>query len=224
MHVLDSLLGLIAPHSCLVCEQDGSLLCDMCADSYLEPVPPRCYRCLNLSTDSEVCRLCRKVSRIRHVWVATDYDGVAKQLASALKFERARAAATVIATHMADTLPYFSADTVITFVPTATSRERQRGYDQSRLIAKEIARIKKCQFAPLLGRTGQTRQVGAARDKRVAQMKASLYPLPSEISSKLRIVLVDDIVTTGASIEAGAAALKSVGARHVSAAVFAQKQ
>lgn len=186
-------------------------------------VPERCYRCFALSLDSKVCTRCRKQSPLSHVWVRTEYSGLAQQLLYKLKFGRASAAARPIARLMAESLPYLEPGTIITHVPTASTRYRQRGYDQAALIARHLAREKGARYLPLLARLGQARQVGATRVQRKQQLADAFRPLHLNVLKNAQIIIVDDIVTTGASIEAAARTLKSHGAKRVSAALFAVK-
>lgn len=223
MLFVESLLALLAPHECLGCAREGTLLCDFCAETLLEPVPERCYRCLRLSRDSAVCQKCRRMSALRHVWVATDYNSTAKQLVHSFKYERARDAYRPIARHMQDHLPYLGAQYMVTHIPTATSRHRLRGYDQSQLVARAVARQLGLPYASLLERTGQSRQVGSTKMQRLAQARAMFYlSKPQKVAGK-HILLIDDVLTTGASLEAAAKLLKNAGAKQVDAAVFAQK-
>jgi ComF family protein len=222
MLITEGLVRFLAPHECLVCEKEGSLLCELCSVSEINPVPERCYRCLAKSKDSAVCRKCRPSSPLKFVWVTSEYEGIAKELIRLFKFERAQAAHETVAELMSDTLPFLKPDTIITYIPTATSRQRMRGYDHSRLIAKRLAKLKNVRFRSLLERSGQSRQVGSTRKQRVAQA-AEMFRLKEDIAQGREIVIVDDILTTGASLEAAARILKDAGTKQVSAAVFAQK-
>lgn len=223
MLLLERALAFLAPHECIVCGREGSLLCEACAFEELIPVPSRCYRCLKVTKDFRVCMSCRRSVRLKHVWVAQDYQEHAKKLVRLFKYERAKAAAMPIARQMADTLPYFAKDVIIAHIPTATSRQRHRGYDQSELIARSIVKLKGLEYAPLLERSGQARQVGSTRQQRFAQAQ-QMFRLETKRDIRgSSILLIDDILTTGASLEAAAQVLKRAGAKDVSAAVFAQK-
>jgi len=97
---------------------------------------------------------------------------------------------------------------------------RIRGYDQSQLIAKRLAKQLGLPYCRLLRRVGQTRQVGASRQQRKEQIQHAFQPTGNKLTSQ-RVIVVDDILTTGATLEAAAAALKQAGASHVTAVVFA---
>lgn len=199
------------------------MLCRWCSEEALLRLPSRCYKCHAQTIDFATCNKCRRKSKLANVWVGGEYEGVAKTLIYKLKFERAKAAARTVAELMDEFLPYFPADIIVSHVPTASRRRRQRGYDQSELIASRLAKTRSLRHVGLLGRIGQSRQVGADKKTRQEQIENMFYAInPRRISGK-SILLIDDIVTSGASLEAAALALKQNGARKIFAATFAQK-
>lgn len=216
-------MAVVAPHICLVCGQEGSLLCNYCRVDALSPVPSRCYRCHVQTEDFSTCPKCRRSSKISNAWVRTQYDSLPKQLIHKLKFERAQETASVIAELMAEALPYIPKHTIVTYVPTATSRRRQRGYDQAELIARELAGRTGLSFQTCLARLGQSRQVGANRRVRQYQLSEAFRPLRGHQFNGAAILIVDDILTTGSTLEAAASALRKAGAKKLYATTFAQK-
>lgn len=224
MPLLDTLLSVVAPHACLVCRREGSLLCEWCVLDAFEPIPSRCYNCKRLTIDSATCVSCKRRAPLRHVWIRTQYSGVPKQLLHSFKFDRARAAAPLLAAAMGEALPYLPASTLIVPVPTATSRVRQRGYDQAVLLAQEVARQTSHNTEHAVVRLTQSRQVGSDRTHRLKQLEtAFLIPKPQHIRGR-DILLIDDVITTGATLQTLARNLKQNGAKSVSALLFAQKQ
>lgn len=149
----------------------------------------------------------------------TNYDGIAKELVRRLKFGGARSAADNMAELMA---PAVGVGVLLVHLPTAASRVRQRGYDQADLLAKALAAKTDQPYAPLLGRLGSQRQVGASRQQRLAQLAGAFRVTRPYLLAGRTIVLVDDVMTTGASLETAAAALKKAGAKRVVGLVFAR--
>jgi ComF family protein len=221
--LLEKITGFIAPHRCLNCGMEGRLLCGWCLPDAVPAVPPRCYRCYAASEGSRTCKKCRRESRLTHVWVAGEYAGASKQLIHLFKFERAKGADESIAAIMEHALPYLPENVIITHVPAATSRVRKRGYDQSQLIAGALARRLNRRHCTLLMRRGQSRQVGAKRAERLRQLDGAFGVRNAALVKNAHILLVDDVVTTGATLEHAARALKLAGARSIDAAVCAQK-
>lgn len=220
MSVLDKFLSVVAPHECVGCGAEWSLLCGRCADA-LPQVVPRCYRCGMFSAGWATCKACRRYSKLDTVRVATVYESAAKQLVWKLKFEGARAAAAEMAILMAKLLDGLPKDAVITHVPTATSRVRLRGYDQARLLARHLARKTSRTYLPCLQRLRQHQQVGATAAVRRKQLAGAFRPLTHNLPAGGTVMLVDDVLTTGATLEAAAAELKRAGVKHVEALIFA---
>ena len=105
-------------------------------------------------------------------------------------------------------------------LPTATSRVRQRGYDQAALIAKAYAKAVHREYLPCLARLGQQHQRGAKRQARLEQLHQAYRATRSVKGAN--VLLVDDVATTGASLQAAAQLLYQAGARRVDVIVFAQ--
>jgi ComF family protein len=222
MFILEKLINIIAPNSCISCGSEGSILCDWCKPDALLPIPSRCYRCQAQTKDFLVCPKCRKVSKLRHVWVVTDYEGIAKDLIKSLKFGYKRESAEIIAGAMADTLPYISDDALIVPIETASIRVRQRGFDHAKLIAKSLASNQGFSYCPVLKRSGTSRQVGAKRQQRLQQLADAFWVSSPELIKGKHILLVDDVLTTGATLETAAQALRKTGATSVNAVVLGQ--
>ncbi len=113
-------------------------------------------------------------------------------------------------------------DLLVTHAPTATSRVRQRGYDQAALIAKSLASNADIPCASLLRRRGHQEQIGATKQQRAMQLAGAFYTVRQDKIVGKHIILVDDVITTGATLESAARVLLDVGARRVDAIVFAQ--
>ena len=223
MPLLDNILSVIAPHNCLVCYQEGKLVCRLCAFDAFPQLPSRCYRCKALTNDYAVCDRCRTNTSLKHVWINTSYANTAKDLLHFFKFERARSASSIIVESLDEFLPYFAEQILVVPVPTATERVRQRGYDQAALLAKGLAARRNLTYLPALTRLTHTRQVGASRKQRFEQLESAFsITRPNAIKDR-EILLVDDVITTGATLETLAKLLKKAGAKKVMAATFAQK-
>lgn len=222
MNLVETVISTIAPHKCIICGVNGGLLCEPCRLSGLSTMPPRCYRCHAASAQGQVCQKCRKYTVLRHVWVASDYQDTAKELLRRLKFERASSAAEPIAAAIDNVLPDLPPGTQVVYIPTANSRVRIRGYDQAKLIAQKVARKRVWRCQALLMRKGSSRQVGSGRQDRFKQIESVLLPVKHDNIKGANILMIDDVTTTGATLEAAAKILKSAGAKTIDAAVFAQ--
>lgn len=220
--LLSPLLRLLAPHDCVGCGAEGRLLCFDC-QSYIRLSKMRCYSCLVSTSSWDTCRLCRPDSPLARVQAIVRYEDAAKDLIWKLKFGRARAGAQEIGELLAAAAHVSFADKpVVVSVPTAPVRVRQRGYDQAALIAKAFAAEAGLPYAALLRRSGKQKQVGATKAQRLQQIQGAYRPVKRAQIQGANILLVDDVLTTGATFENCARVLLQAGARRVDALAFAQ--
>ena len=219
--MLDQLLSLIAPHYCINCNHEGSLLCLDCRAEAISSKRSSCFLCNRLTEGWRTCASCRRKTKIGGVVVASHYDGAAKLLIRRLKYEHAVAAAPILADLLAEKINPKNFD-MVTAIPASSRRFRQRGYNQAQLIAKRLGRQLKLPYAELLGRTGQVRQVGTNRRQRLAQMAGQMYSRRNWLAKNNRILVVDDVVTTGATLSEAGRVLKSAGAKTVWGAAAAK--
>ncbi|MEK7594228.1 MAG: hypothetical protein AAB436_01155 [Patescibacteria group bacterium] len=187
--MIDVIIGKIVPHDCLGCGIEGSLLCFGCSAA-LPSFPSRCYRCHKPSVDRLTCCGCLS-SGLARVAVATTYASTAKNLIWKLKLSGVQAAATTMAKSMAPLIA--GLDTIIVPVPTATSRMRQRGYDQAKLLARELSRLTRLPYLDCLGRSGQMHQHGLSRAERLSQLRAAYRVKRPAMVDGANILLVDTL-------------------------------
>jgi ComF family protein len=141
------------------------------------------------------------------------YEGVGRELVARLKYHNARAVVTRLAASMgalvADRPQPFAA---VTWAPTTRERRRARGFDQAELLARGVARALGLPATALLRRANGPSQTGRpAAERRLGPVfhVRRGRPVPE------RVLLVDDVVTTGATLSAAARALRAAGATTV---------
>ncbi|MDQ3094110.1 MAG: hypothetical protein M3Q70_02960 [bacterium] len=223
MNFVEKLVRVLAPNDCLVCGSEGSILCQACSMEYIKTPPSRCPHCLKLTISSSLCQNSKSAFKLKHIWVSSDYEGVAKSMLQFLKTNGVMEAAEIIAELIADTLPYLPPETIVVPVPTTTQHRRVRGFDHTALIAKKVAAIKGLSYDPLLGRVDQVRQTGSGRQARLRQIDGKMYTVKPQYVKGQDFLVVDDVFTTGSTLREAARALKQAEAKTISAAVFAQK-
>ena len=135
------------------------------------------------------------------------YDGAGRRLILALKYRNRRGLLVPVALAMAQLVDRRTFD-VVTWAPTGAARRRARGYDQAELLARQVARALGLPCRRLLRRApGSGPQAGLGRDGRLA---GPVFVCARPVRG--RVLVVDDVVTTGATLRAAAHALQGAGA------------
>jgi ComF family protein len=218
---IEQIVAIFAPHNCLICGKEGKIVCSNCALNVIERKSSTCFLCNKLEFDFRTCVTCRKKTKVRGVIIASHYQNNAKKLVHLLKYRQAREASIYIAELLSEMIDSLSYD-LITSVPAASRRYRQRGFNQASLIALGLARRTGVAYSEVLGRIGNKRQVGTMRKTRLAQVKGSFYVKNQSAINGKRILIVDDVVTTGATMSECGNLLKQYGAKSVWGAAFAK--
>ena len=216
-------LDLLYPPACALCGRGGPLLCATCRESLPAADGPRCSRCW-LPLTHGYCRPCQAIPlALAGLRSACRYEGPARDLVHGFKFGDLSSLAVVMAPAMACVVDW-RADTVVP-VPLSGSRERQRGYNQAALLAKGIAGELGVPVASALKRTRSSRPQAlssSAEERRRNVQGAFAVRIPNAVEGR-DVLLVDDVATTGATLDACARALLGAGAREVSAVTFARE-
>lgn len=140
------------------------------------------------------------------------HSGTARRAVLGLKFRNARRAARELAEYMLQRLGPTPEVDIVTWAPTSARRVADRGYDPAELLARELARLlgRPCRRLLLRERRSMP-QAGRDRRSRLLGPRFRARPL----RDAPRVLLVDDVVTTGATLREGAAALVRAGATAV---------
>ena len=192
--------------------------------------PPLCWSCGAPAVGGEpLCFPCRRALRFLpstpvglggvEVWAAVAYDGPAASLVKALKFRGATAIAGWMAALIVANAPAGILAGALVPVPLHPARRRTRPFNQAELIAEAIFARTHLPVLDWLRRTGPDhRQVGRGRTARLS----GAGPIEALGRSPPKALLVDDVVTTGATLAACAGALRNAGADRVAAVTFAR--
>lgn len=219
----------------------SSGLLKKCRTAFLDLLfPPKCAFCGSLLEETgDVCPACREALPFREeensllsigaagypCAVALYYDGPVKEGVRALKFGgkswRTRVFARYVAQTAAERLG--GQFDVVTFVPVSWRRNYSRGFDQARLLAEETAKIWSVRAEPTLRKIRHTKAQsslddGAQRARNVEGAYA--VPRPERVRGR-RLLLIDDVCTTGSTLAAAADALMAAGAEGVVCAALA---
>jgi ComF family protein len=220
------LVSAVVPPLCAVCrepELDDRPLCPECSARLVPLCDPRCRRCgAPLPHDAARCPECRgRTLAFEGAWSAFAYEGVARDVVAALKSRGAVALAGLIADEIAlRATPGILAGTLVP-VPAHPERHRRHGFNHARAIADPLGRAASLPVADVLRRGHAPTQVGLERRARLESVHGSVR-VRAGARLPARVVLVDDVYTTGATLDACASVLRDSGTWQVAAVTFAR--
>jgi predicted amidophosphoribosyltransferase len=221
---------LSARHACVVAGQARGM--ELLPRIGVALVPALCASCgRSCRIEAVVCTRCaRRLGRaepllgngpagLDKAWSSASYEGVARNLVGALKFRRLLPVADLMAERIEWLAPAHMLSGTVVPVPPAPARLRRRGFDPAGELAAALAARLEAPLAPCLERRGGGRQVGKRRAERVGHPPR----IHARDGAPRSVLLVDDVLTTGATLTACARALRAVGASRVVAVTFARR-
>ena len=215
------------PARCLLCQASGASGHDLCVPcaATLPWARLACPRCaLPLSSPARACGAClRKAPLLDAAHAAFAYRAPLDRLLPRLKFHGDLAAGRLLAGAMAVAFADLAAPGALVPIPLSRARLRQRGYDQALELARPLAAMLGLPLATdALERARHTDpQSTLAADRRRANLRDA-FRVGARTALPAHVVLVDDVMTTGATLQAAAVALRDAGVARVDAWVCAR--
>ena len=217
------LIASLSPKGCAVCARPGAYICIKCLSKAIKPRSSRCYRCNWGTSSGQLCIGCENYSFLAGTTIVAVYDGVARDLILSLKNHNDVWAAEVLGALIARAILRTSIDIeIVTAIPTSPQRYHERGYNPAEHLAKVVSRQLGLPYRPLLLRLNAAHQIGQTRSQRLQQINGAFYPIKPQVARQRSILVVDDVLTTGATLEEAARVLRRVGARSIWAAAVAR--
>jgi ComF family protein len=223
------------PCCCALCGCSGaSVLCTGCRQRYLAPPAPRCPQCaMSLPADTSAAAVCsnclRRPPAFDATFVVTDYEAPLDQLVLDLKFGAQLALAPLFGTLLAQAMrqqPRAAWPTLLAPAPLGRQRLVERGFNQALEIGRTLARELGLPLqARLLERCRDTTpQTLLAPAERRANLRLAFAVPPAKLGQVRgrHVGIIDDVITTGVTLDEIAATLKRAGAARVTCLAFAR--
>jgi len=219
-------IDLIFPKTCVSCKEEGFWICPKCRQKIILVKSLTCPKCNRITKQGQVCLRCSKTSCLKGLIVAAHYnEGALKEAIHKYKYEGVSDIAKDLGKILSDILKSrWHKFAVLIPVPLHKKRQARRGYNQAELLAKEISQI--CKYKVINNKLvrikfskSQVELSGRARRENIKN--AFLWKGKDEVKGK-NVLVVDDVYTTGATLEECAKTLKSAGAKCVWAVVLAK--
>lgn len=217
--MINKVLRIIAPHYCYGCAKTGTPLCENCKYDIVDEAVDACMVCAQPSSVG-ICKSCH--TSYDRAWFVGERSDILERIINAYKFERVIDASSSLASLLDMRLPVLPPDVIVIPVPTIASHVRQRGYDHTARIAQSFGTRHSLAVQAVLRRRDSHMQRGQNKNDRFAQAKAAFY-CDAPLDSQAIYLLIDDVVTTNATVRYAASALRDAGATTVWVAVLARQ-
>lgn len=211
----------VYPPRCAGCGRRGWWVCNECLPRAQALARPWCDRCGAPVNAEDGCAGLHPALRV--VRSAVWYEGWPRKAITQFKYEGESARARHLAELLVPMVDDFPADAMLTPVPLHRRRERDRGYNQAAFLAEALARPTGRHTSQVLARAEETRQqVGLAAEQRRANVLGAFAIREGADARGRSFVLIDDVMTTGATLGECAAVLDRAGAAFVGALTVAR--
>jgi ComF family protein len=236
--IVNPIFNFLFPLRCPGCNallalDDDARICPSCAASIQPPRPPLCLRCgVPLAIPADICERCRRdppyFGKARALACYQAHPPAEPDILGSLlrrhKYGANQALAASLAQLLRRGVPMADAYDVVIPVPLHPRRLRWRGFNQSALFAAPVASVLGCRLdtaslVRVIPTKPQTAQDLASRRRNVHNAFAVRYP---QAVANRKILLVDDVLTTGATVNECARVLNACGAREVDVLTIAR--
>jgi ComF family protein len=228
MNPFDLFLDIFFPKNCVFCGTPESWLCDKCFSKIVLVKSPSCPNCKTLMPDGKFCSHCCRKSQLSGIMISAYYEeGPLREAICSYKYkfikELADPLSNLLISHLQEhPLP---PEAILVPVPLHKSRLRQRGFNQAAILAEKVSEVFGLEYNPdILVRIRKTKpQVELSGKARRENIKGAFSCQKPNFVKGKNIILIDDVCTTGATLEGCAAELKEANASKVWGLVLARQ-
>jgi ComF family protein len=220
-------LDLFFPQKCLGCGDEGELICRQCLKSLPRITPPVCPRCGKPQSSGILCSGCINwQADIEGIRSPFKFEGTVRQAVHQFKYKNLRSLGPPLASLLGEYLRMYPLPVqVLVPVPLHPRRLKERGYNQSAILAGELGKLVNIPVADdclvRLKYILPQAQTKSAEERRYNVINA--FGCRNTLLQNKNVLLIDDVATSGATLDACAAALKSNGTLSVWGLVLARE-
>lgn len=230
--ILSQIYGLFLqcfyPEFCVACGKYGGVVCSDCFNTIECCTSSICLFCGRLTTEGKVCEKCRKSHKFipkAVFWTASYHHPVVKELLHNFKYNTQYACGDILAEMLFQRLKpcAFPKDLIVIPVPLHKNKLKKRGFNQSEILARAVSGKLNLHGGTAMRRVIETKtQVGLTREQRMVNMHEAFVCSDPELIQGKSVLLIDDVVTTGSTLNECAKVLKSAGAKAIYVATVAR--
>lgn len=229
LDIKNIVLDLLFPKFCVNCNIEGeSWLCEKCARDIIPVVSQVCLACGKLSADGVYHKKCKKNIALKAI-IASAYfeEGPIREMIHNFKYNGVIELGAMLSELIVDALtrcyPIKDDNMIIAFVPLHWRRQAQRGYNQAEILARAVGAKLNIAVADLLIKNRSTKRQAQLTGKNRRKNLSGVFILKPGIDiKKKKIIIVDDITTTGSTLNECARVLKIAGVKEVWGLVVAR--
>jgi competence protein ComFC len=217
MHFFDPLLDILFPRFCAGCQTFGTYLCSDCAKNIRLIKLPLCPGCMETVAALGVHSRCTQKTHLDGLLVVARFDGILKDMIAGIKYQGYFAYTDSLTPLLAHKLLTSRLQPkVLVPIPLHAQKLHIRGFNQSTLLAQQVSRMTAIPMTDqlLLKRKATPSQVKLKREERLQNLRDAFH-ITVKLKKTDTVLLIDDVVTTGATFSVAAQTLKKAGAGKV---------
>lgn len=227
-------LDLIFPRECLGCGREGRYLCSQCRAQIKLTKEFYCALCHKPSEFGKICSQCQKDTALKAIWVVSDYNQkIIQDLIHNLKYDYLEEISADIAllsdrylkgNKIFEHFQINADNTILVPVPLHKKRRLNRGFNQSELLADKLGEAAGLNVGIILSRIKNTQtQIDLNRSNRQSNVRDA-FSVKGVFDKNKKIILIDDVVTTGSTLKECAEVLAKAGCSEIYGLVVAQRE
>jgi len=217
---MENPLDILFPKTCSICGKKGTYICNRCKKLFKRSLP-ECYLCRKLSPSyktHEKCKKSREGCYLNNVFVAWEYNSLSSTLLKKYKYKYVYDISNILSEFFVESISksiFLNSleNTLLTNIPLSNNRLRERGFNQTLDISKAVSKRFNLPFTESLLRRRYTTEHQALKDKgerKTVSKKDFIVKSDFDLSNYKSITIIDDVITTGSTLESSSEALREV--------------